>query len=982
MFTKKKYHSTVKRLTSKLITLSMISSTISPYALADQNAYQDQIDQNKKTRNTQFMSGDQMGTLIQGAGQIYQQANQIKQGNINQMMRANEMAKIQQSITPPEFPDDFMFGCKNIVSDTNKIAGLCASIANEMDYQEALLVEAQAIQNVDLYKDHIEQGNKLGSNVGVACMKEQLSLQKSNMLEELKKIDQLILEVEQRKADLARKVQPFQRQMEQIQRDLDGDPNKKIDLANILPQPSQCKDIINRTEFTKNKGLNGLNATTLKNVDVANDFTKKKDKIVEDINQDLARLAQRIDQRSEVASLASTAGEILKMDDLATLNQYAGAKIVKGDIEAKMGTDMAKLKNEFESLDLSQFSPADRTEITRAVQDPSRDLASSLSRASRTIKNKCLSSYFNRSDWESSTIEQVNVSSSSNIKDYYDYIEQIINSPEYANHSMDSKVALIAEYEKTHGYNALRIKTNFNTTKDRKGDLDTISRAMQRYSSTCESAYKTTEVSNGLTFAKLEKKLQEIKNSRKSILTKNRNNIVNQIRSRILSCEGVSYKMSPSTCGPDKLKPTSSDFCVTQSTSCASQMLSCNAEVVKAIENKQTARKMAADNMNNMIKAEKVQMQLKLQEAVVISKNIMDNIKKFYPQTNFTIATDFGSNIGALNFTQQNGEEVLDPAEPADIMLENLKKIRLSIAGKAEADPANPDINPVKFDSNFSGGQYKQIIELIQDHVNLTAANNEKEMEAWAKLATDCRTNANTFAKQRQENIDKQNEAIGKTNKAITNFCAPANAVTATPGCGTVSKLVDTVADVNDEIASELTTEDQILMGKIENYNYLCNNSQSHDSTPGSRSPASSMTTEQICKQGGYSTKDACVKKAKYDANCTSDYYTKLNKKKACTNQGDEEKAKPECVKALNLTEISYCGTNEDATRIELKSELEELVVDYNNAKLMDDAAKEIGEQSFELCNSTDDSGQDVLKNTIEGLKDMQKITPTATTQG
>jgi len=903
--------------------------------------------------------------IASGIGDIYGQYLQITQGNSQAQMNRQEMEMLQRELIPQKFPHDFFPQCEMLQAETNKATGYCETIATDQDYEKALVVKMQATLNMNTYKQYSESGLKAGDARGLQCLDENLKKMKSDLRERAKIIDALQRDLNDAEAALNRELEPVKLKIEQIDRDLNGDKTKTVNLKSLLPANSTCAAVVEETAFQDSKsGLKGFYENKVsRNINEATDLLGKGNNLVTQINKDIASVLQRVQSRSQREKFNIQASSLLSLEG-SPLAGYASLQDPLKNFEEEITTRANDLKEELIGLEIDKLG-ADNNRILRGLDSKNEDIDIIGQEISRNIRNACLNNKVDTDAWKTRTFSRnARVNDKVNISSYFQYIEETL-----ANNQLTSKEKSdrIKAYEASSGFTDLAVDAGTVIRGQAKDRPWRVSELVTIYEEDCKTEFESVKQANGKTGKQILDSLKKLKTKKETLLNSVQSKLGETIRARLINCEGIIYTPGPKSCDKDKLNPAGQNFCINQSLQCASQITSCHAEVKKIVETKEAERTQMAEAVNAKIIAKKAELEVKFKQFEQKMLAQAEKFKRYFPTTNFSLPTDLKAIFTADKRDLVNGAEMLNPKTMFDTLRDNLGKVRENITGATESGTdANHDL---------SGGQNKELIDTVEATIKAAQTAYQKEYDAWSAVIQTCQANMDQYQTNRNNKIAEDNKAIEEKNKVVSRFCASAAAVTATPGCGTVSSFADTLSAVRDQL--ELSATDAAAVGEIENYNYLCEGSQSHDESPESSNIEGSVTIDELCEKAEYKNNKTCKKYDEIVA-CTKKYYT--NKKDyadfKCKNPNETGHYPQGCAKLTSFVVIDVCG--ESVSEIEtVQEEAEQLVIKYNNSLAQKKAAKGIGEKSFEVCSKTDESSG-IMKDVYDSLRDIDNIDPSA----
>jgi len=925
------------------------------------NKYSDLIKESRKSRMDGAITSTDITNIASGIGDIYGQYTQLTQGNTQAQLTRQEMEMLQKELTPQKFPHDFFPQCEMLQAETNKATGYCETIATDDDYQKALVVKMQATLNMDVYKKYSESGLKAGDVRGLQCLDENLKKMKSDLRERAKIIDALQRDLNDAEAALGRELEPTKLKIEQIDRDLNGDKTKTVNLKSLLPANSTCASVVEESAFQDSKsGLKGFYENKAsKNINEATDLIGKGNTLVTQINKDIASVLQRVQSKSQREKFDIQAKNLVSLEG-SPLAGYPSLLDPIKNFEEDITTQANDLKEELIGLEIDKLG-ADNSRIMRGLDSRNEDIEIIGQEISRNSKNICLGNKIDTNSWKTRTFSRnARVNDQANIKSYFQYIDETLGNNQLTS---KEKADRIKAYEESSGFTDLAVDAGTVIRGQAKDRPWRVSELVTIYEEDCKTEFESVKQANGKTGKQILDSLKKLKTKKENLLNSIQSKLGETIRARLINCEGIVYTPGPKSCDKDKLSPAGQNFCINQSLQCASQITSCHAEVKKIVETKEAERTKMADAVNNRIIAKKAELEIKFKQFEQSMLAQAEKFKRYFPTTNFSLPTDLKAIFTADKRETINGAEMLNHKTMFENLKANLGKVRQHITGSTES---GTDAN-----SDISGGQNKELVDTVEATIKAAQTAYQKEYDAWSAIIQTCQQNMDQYQTNRNEKIAKDNEAIAEKNKIVSRFCASAAAVTATPGCGTVSSFADTLSAVKDQL--ELSATDAAAVGEIENYNYLCEDSQSHDESPDSSNIEGSLTIDELCEKAEYKNNKTCKSYVVISV-CTPKYYTNNNNYKTleCEKTIPDDKCKKDPLKGFKV--VTECG--ESITEIEtIQEQAEQLVIKYNNSLAQKKAAEGIGEKSFEICSKTDDS-TGVMKDVYDSLKDIGNIDP------
>jgi hypothetical protein len=949
---------------------------------AESDHYQKLLKAQRKERNQGTVNPVDLKNVTQGALGIYEQFNQIKMQNAN-MQAMQEMQKkmpqaiannqcetlmpfqqlVQQCVmTPRTHPSDTQPQCQMLQGKSDKMTDLCSAVTNEQEYTEALLVSQQAITNANLYENNSDTfGVKEGTPEGVQCMEEQLALNKSLLRERAKKIDEFIRQLEDEQAKLEEMLRPDIMAMEQVQRELNGDETGALNtsIANMLPQGGPCSDIMEQSALESTKGLKHfLNQEVTKNLNVAQDLTKRELQITQEVNQAIGRLTNRMSEKAKIATLDTKPGDIIGLENSPQLSQFASIKEVVADVKIKLDTQHANLSRDLAALEIEKVAGPETNRILRAINDDRQDLSQAKQYIGLVAKRDCFKQSLNIENWQSRTDNRNNrVQSQANIDTFYRNIQQFIEDDNNFQ-TMDEKFNAMMDVAQKH--DGLLINTGLSIRNKPNNHPWRASELIQIYRNDCVNSFENQIQPNGMRTSDILNSLDRIKQKRRDLYQKASADVAAEIRQRVLECKDISYTPSPTQCNKDKLNPNHASFCVTQSVQCASQINSCNDDVRKVITEKEEKRKTHATNYNNKVNNYQKTFAgiVKGMEQALI--NVNNNLRNSFRMTNFDLPPNNISEIFKTQipeFNSEFGERLIDPKKGIELAIKQAKELRRSIAGTDAPNPNSPE-------SDLSGGQNAEIVKVIEKAIENAKKQYAREAREWAELANRCNEQMANFARLRDENIAKQNEAIAEENKIVSELCVATAAATANPAAGTVRNLAEVLDKVTEKLGHRFTAEDSKALGEVHNYLDIIDQTQNHDSTPDAFASITGVNIHNICDQSEMKSNQACKDKKNFNKVKCEEYVVKLTKE-------------PTSIDAKLSRECGSTISELDKKEAAIEEALIDLVISYNKNKILKEQREQFGPK-FTMCPGFDDSGRGIMKDTMQQLKDMNNISGTA----
>jgi hypothetical protein len=955
----------MKQAIANVLSLSILLELAPYHAFAQDKSgkYDNLIKESRKTRMDGAINAKDITNIASGIGDIYGQYLQITQGNTQAQMNRQEMEMLQKELTPQKFPNDFFPQCEMLQAETNKAIGYCETIATDQDYEKALVVKMQATLNMDVYKKYSESGLKTGDVRGLQCLDENLKKMKSDLRERAKIVDALQRDLNDAEAALNREIEPVKLKIEQIDRDLNGDKTKTVNIKSLLPANSTCASVVEESAFQDSKsGLKGFyESKASRNLNEATDLIGKGNNLVTQINKDIASVLQRVQSRAQREKFNIQAGNLISLEG-SPLAGYASLQDPLKNFEEEITTNSNDLKEELIGLEIDKLG-ADTNRIMRGLDSKNEDIDMIGQEISRNSRNACLNNKVDTDAWKSRTFSRnARVNDQSNIKSYFQYIDETLSNNQLTS---KEKADRIKAYEASSGFTDLAVDAGTVIRGQAKDRPWRVSELVTIYEEDCKSEFESIKQPNGKTGKQILDSLKKLKTKKENLLNSIQSKLGETIRARLINCEGIVYTPGPKSCDKDKLSPAGQNFCINQSLQCASQITSCHAEVKKIVETKEAERSKMAEAVNNRIVAKKAELEVKFKQFEQKMLAQAEKFKRYFPTTNFSLPTDLKAIFTADKRENVNGAEMLNPKIMFDALRANLGKVREHITGATESGTSA--------DHDLSGGQNKELVDTVENSIKAAQTAYQKEYDAWSAIIQTCQANMDQYQTNRNNKIAEDNKAIAEKNKVVSRFCASAAAVTATPGCGTVSSFSDTLSAIRDQL--ELSANDAAAVGEIENYNYLCEGSQSHDESPESSNIEGSVTIDELCEKSQYKSNKTCKKYDEIVA-CTNKYYQDKNNYTdyKCKNSSESGHNPTECAKLSSFNIITVCGNSISDIQA-IQEEAEALVIKYNNSLAQKKAAEGIGEKSFEVCSKTDESNG-VMKDVYDSLRDIGNIDP------
>jgi hypothetical protein len=1001
----------LKRFVANLICLGLLLNAM-PMGVLVSNAYAQEKEekynskpfadsfknQNKSSASGGSLASDIMSGMKSGGYAIeqYMQMNANMQSTDQQ---AIDMQNLQMTLTPKEGPDDFFPQCKILPAKSDKIAGLCESaLGSEQEFMEAMAAYQSATQNANLYENHLLEGNKMGDDQGIQCIKENAGMLRAQLYDRLKEIDTLKRQLEEDKAAFELNAQNDKNQLKEINGLLTGRDGFEFDSTNrdisaIFKDPacsavvdfqsSDGKGFMKRGLIGMREGIDG------KGLKESRQLLTKKDSIVREIKRDIGEFVNKLSKNIRVNPGFSGEGA-----DNMFISTYKGAaqKTMRNTL-IDFNNEKLEIEGEMERMGLDD--PA----LKRAITDHHGNLDRATYTWERKLNNDCFANKVtaNLATFKENSYERDSrIKSKRNIETFFNSIESILDRGKNPDLTMQQRIDLIKEKQDQSGHSSIAVNLNASVSGKSTNAAWNVSDAFGSYASDCKSEFSSRKNSQGYSPSKIKEQLG-------SFRAKYQNNkrelpmmLAAKMQQTLLECKDVEYTNSPADCTKDKLSTTSAKFCVNQSMLCAQSISSCFARADTLVKAKQFEQRGVAKNLNKKIMNFKMSQYQLLKQVEGQYHATAATLKQYFPGTNFAVPFEISANPQNGKYSKVDGVQVMDTKDFLKDMTNNLKAVEEAITKQ------NTEIvgayEPGTGKQEFGG--------VIGDKITTIEANYTKEQGNWQTLADNCTTQMAAFAQAKSDAAAEQNKITGERNDNIKRFCSTVTTIAHTPGCGKVSDLTDTAFEITEELGG-LSAGDSQKLAVIGSYQAVCESSQAHDEED--QNIGSVIDYDSLCKKEKVKNHTLCTKYKLFNSKCDSDYYktatvvadynksfaveTKEEIDAKCLKDSkkttriyetkcDHWKSKNKALYSNSFKKVAICGDEESekaAKQIEVTEPLEALAVSLENQEKVKELREEVGEQAFQVCNAESDSSRSIVKDFTETMDELEEFSTVST---
>jgi hypothetical protein len=482
----------------------------------------------------------------------------------------------------------------------------------------------------------------------------------------------------------------------------------------------------------------------------------------------------------------------------------------------------------------------------------------------RNLKNTCLTGYiksnFNGAQGLVGRLYDPNISKKANEQSDSSYKNAIVSILADDEFTIEEKIKRIkteerkssnSRYAMTTGKSLnIRGKEVGASTRIKASDMISI------LTDNCSEQFENKRGPRGKSPRQVVKALKSFKQKREQIHKTYVAKVEQDIINKMENCPSdTSTGSGALSCG-DALDSNSKNFCLRTANVCASNMIACKDKANKIVETTRNEQKVVATRYKANMDAFKARLVTQFKGVngmMEMSARQLDGMYKMGSVYNSPVGLDLNLLTDKL-LPEKDGIDpslrIEDPAKYLAMMKDNISKLKKSvIAANEEVLNGKTGAGEVNGKSAGSAGKYAGFAGELKKY----EANYKSEKKNWGTTAKQCMKLISQYNKQQQDQYAQASEANNEKNAKISALCSKVSSFEHDPSgfCEEASELGDEIF----EIAA--VSGDHVAASNIKAFGKTCANfnseggSNTHHSSGGlpPHRAASSITPKSYCEK-------------------------------------------------------------------------------------------------------------------------------------
>ena len=762
--------------------------------------------------------GDTIGSYFSG-----------KQATIDARIQAMQAFNINQALTPVAGLDPYFPQCRTLPTISSEIEGMCKAPFTIQTPQELSTVENFKAASYRLMNEweRFANENVLEPGIGASCLRRARGDLGRRLQQRSDALTQIISDIEQNDEIVKHDAANFLNSLQDSHALINGKHPATKSMDQIYQDIARkvgphCKSVIHPSKMRK--GLQQLKDEAQTRMEGADRLLKEKKQISKQINDQAIAIAKKIKQRG-VGSM---------MGDRIDVNSHRGAvsaasnytfagfndifKDHRDDFKSEIDHIRAKLRpyrslmavtaNQYYSSDVINGYGVFDTTFSSNTAEAAKHMESNFR---RNFLNSCMQGADHTgigisNDRFFMAIDNPSTKQRISINRFRARIRNIIDNN---NLTPEQKRIRVAKLERSYGGRYV-IKLDNRVGGKAAGAPWSLSELLRFTHKQCRKEFNRGRAASSGRLAQrtprqaindIKKYLQKMQNAQENFSSE----LAQKLVSRVKNCQGIPYSKNPESCNASKLNPSSPQFCLKDSLSCAQTQKTCYQAIQKAYAGAETHRAQMALAYNEKMKAYK---QFQLAKLEALKSQMREQALIFasvLPEAKFTEPEGLFVPLGAITpATDKYGVALMEGGNPQKAIAAfkvRLQKIKKAIDDQNQRLLAETDKHAARrkqsFDENYAKWQsiHSQCESLANNHRESTIKNNQ---EAYAQQMQ-------MQQKAQQEHMEK----VGEVKKKFAQMCTAGRAFLANPAC----ELDALEEAANDAAAEYYQSEGVTLVG-------------------------------------------------------------------------------------------------------------------------------------------------------------------------
>lgn len=661
-------------------------------------------------------------------------------------------------------------------SMTNMPQNVCESATPDVNQiGQMITYETIAKGWMNYYDQMSNEASNMKVPVGLKCLQDKQKAVDSQITEMINNLTRLQDRLNKDKDTFRANTQKYVDAITKANEELNGVSKNNLDLKTkdfTKDFPSSCLSVFGDDVMKEAGaiGYNGLLKTVIpKNKDAA-DFNHNRPMIEADINRDIARIQQNMnDTGLEDWSASWQSGNVLESSKYAAVNTTIAKQ------NAQFQTTKARISKEL-------------SEIGYQVPAMDKNFAGSfddfLAKSGTFFKKQFINSCVTGEDQTGvaiptaqilAALEQSSTNNGGTARDRYrSALANIINSKAF----IEDKLSQIKALEST--YKDMNI--DYRDASGRRV-IETPYALYQRTIALCQKKFETGDQTSpdGVSYKKKVERGQQLLQELKGLHSSYGAKLSQLVLDKVLNCNGESKKAGSSCGDKSSFDPGSEGFCVAQASQCANEVQRCYALASDRVESRKTIMKNTAAAYNAQMTAMVARSNALYDEQKAAVMNMVKLIQTKFPGTNFEIPGDMFVKMPGMK-SSAFGIDLVNDGNLA--FLDELPK-KIDLLKKVFRD------------------QQARANDTISDYISKQTAAMATNRQKWEQLAEQCKGMIDSSSKSLAEANAQGQKAQNELDQKVANFCQKYAGLSENPlgACDDAKDLAETA----DKIQARLS---------------------------------------------------------------------------------------------------------------------------------------------------------------------------------